>query len=119
MLPEHRASLELTHATDPQSCPVDSSRTRRAVIGKRLENVHEALLVKRGLSCHQLPFRNETVHRCGELVPVRQPCSNLVEQRHKRLSMAWHGNSVIGKNNVELLLLFSLFPVDFTFRALI
>ena len=97
MLRARRALLELTHATDRQSCRGDSSRTRRAVIGKTLKNFHGDFFVKGGLCCRQLPFRNETDHRCGELVQVRQPCSNLNEQRRKRLSVAWHEISVVGK----------------------
>ena len=120
MLRARRALLELTHATDRQSCRGDSSRTRRAVIGKELENFHEDFLVKGGLCCRQLPFQNETDHQCGELVQVRQPCSNLNEQRRKRLSVAWHENFCRWeKKNFDLLFLFfSCLPIDFTFSCL-
>lgn len=50
---------------------------------------------QRGLCCRQLPFRNEIDRQCGELVPARQPCSNLMRTKdagRKRLSVVWHGN---------------------------
>lgn len=89
MLLGRQASLERSHVTGPQSFRGDSSRTRQAVIGNRLENFMQ-IFSSRGLNCHQLPFQSEKDLQCVELALVRQPCSNLVKQRHKRSSVVWH-----------------------------
>lgn len=123
MSQERQASSAPTHATDRLSCRGDSSRTRRAIIGKKLENFHADFHVKEtGLCCRQLPFRNEIDHRCGELVLARQPCSNLSEQKtQKRLSVAWHENVfffvVVRRKNSTFFSLPCL-PIDFNFSCL-